>query len=637
MKKIILVSVLHLVLSNSFAQPNPKQHIQDSVIGWWQKLSIPKPKPPTKTQPLTIEQQKHLVNIIEWMQRSYTPIGGIGTYKLKFYNSKDPDYNPFAYGVEFRVWNVSFAPPWLEANGNFIPVSEEYTRYDINANGIPGSYPISFINTTTQYVFTWPPNSYGVNGNLARETSLTDNPNTRKFITRVNEYNTVFLAPENKLPFIPVSKGQLLQFAEAAVDKEIQRKKIAIEGKWPGNIKAQNEAFEYERRKLEKTRIAIQNLKEKYKNSLNEHAIIHDMQPTLASFDGYMDPFEIKPIEQTNKVYFPIYMIDSSVLEKCKGNQPQWIAVSFPYTTKEDGNQEYEMYRSLMEHFNYEYVQDYFFYPDKINGVSYKPVNPELLIATLEGFSRKSYRQNPGSINTLSGSTYFFDDFTKNAVGSNPAGWYFSTSGKHALVTVVKDKPGKWVQLGYNNPLSSPLMKTPLPQNFTLDYDIATSSFSSSSGGSITLYLSTFPLNKDGTENKSGHGTAITVTITAGNEADYINNNYRGESKIEIHAKPRVNIENNSEGIYFTSQVLDFTNNKTNAHVTFQLKNGKLKLFLNEKLIALSDNFKMAYGKACTSCDLPSNSMFNTISWKNTTNNYDYVNVYVSNIKITKD
>ncbi|MDZ7650955.1 MAG: hypothetical protein U5K54_29585 [Cytophagales bacterium] len=49
------------------------------------------------------------------------------------------------------------------------------------------------------------------------------------------------------------------------------------------------------------------------------------MQPTLETFDGYMDPFEIKPIEQTNKVYFPVYMIDPTVLGKCNGNQPQWI------------------------------------------------------------------------------------------------------------------------------------------------------------------------------------------------------------------------------------------------------------------------------------------------------------------------
>ncbi|MDZ7650956.1 MAG: hypothetical protein U5K54_29590 [Cytophagales bacterium] len=101
--------------------------------------------------------------------------------------------------------------------------------------------------------------------------------------------------------------------------------------------------------------------------------------------------------------------------------------------------------------------------------------------------------------------------------------------------------------------------------------------------------------------------------------------------------KPRVNVENNSEGTYFTAPVLDFTNNKINAHVTFQLKNGQLKLLLNEKQIALSDDFKMAYGKACSSCGLPPNSMFNTISWKNTTNDSDHVNVYISNIKITKD
>ena len=83
-----------------------------------------------------------------------------------------------------------------------------------------------------------------------------------------------------------------------------------------------------------------------------------------------------------------------------------------------------------------------------------------------------------------------------------PAGWYFSTSGKHSMVTTVKNKPGKWVQLGYNNPVSSNFMKNPLPENFTLEYDLVTDGeFSSRSGGAASLILTTRHSNTNGSEN----------------------------------------------------------------------------------------------------------------------------------------
>lgn len=322
MKKIFLLSAFQFVILIAFAQPTPEQRIQDSVIGWWKKLSIPKPKPPSKSQPLTIKQQEILVNFVKWMQQSYSPVAGIGTYRLKFYKSGEPSFAPFAYGVDFRVWDVSFTPPWVEANGDFRPIDEQYTRFDVNANVIPGSYAIPFINTANQYLFTWPPNGYNIKNIPAQETSLSDNLNTGKFSTRVNELSTVYLAPGNKLPFVPVSRGQLLLLAEASVIREIQKRKTVIENRGLDS-KTQNDAFESVKKEMEKYRLSIQNLKEKYKNSLNEQAILNNMQATIYTFDDKMDPFVIKPYEQSRKDYFPVYAIEPAVLEKCKTDQPQ--------------------------------------------------------------------------------------------------------------------------------------------------------------------------------------------------------------------------------------------------------------------------------------------------------------------------
>jgi len=103
-----------------------------------------------------------------------------------------------------------------------------------------------------------------------------------------------------------------------------------------------------------------------------------------------------------------------------------------------------------------------------------------------------------------------------------------------------------------------------------------------------------------------------------------------------MHSSPRLNIENNSEGTYFTSERREFTNNKPKVHVTFKVNDGELKLMINEKQVAASGDMKMTYGKPCISCNLPVNTKFNTMNWKNTTSDYENVNVYVSNIRITK-
>jgi hypothetical protein len=635
MKKVLFVSAFLFILSIGFAQPNAEQRIQDSVIGWWKKLTIPQPKPPSNGQKLTIKQQEELVTIIRWMQQTYTPVGGIGTYTLRSYSSKEPTFTPAAYGVDFRVWNVSFNPPWLEADGAFKPINEEYTRFDVGANVIPGSYAISFVNTPTQYLFTWPVDGYNAKKS-GQEVSLSANINTGKFLTRVNEMNTVYLAPDNQLPFVAVSKGELLQLAEASIDRLLQDEKEVVKSKWPDNVKAQQDAYEYKKKNLEKYRVNIQQLREKHKSTLNDPAVLRDMQPTIYSFETNPDPFVISPNEVKSKSYYPVYKIETAVLEKCKSDQPQWIAVSFPYKTKEDGNQLYEMYRSLTEHLNYRYVQDYFFNPEKVKGIGYKPVNQELLLATLDGYRKKG--SSKGSAATsLPANVFFMDDFTADAEGSQPAGWYFSSYGQHSKVTTVKNKKGSWIVLGYNNPISPTGIKKPLPENFTLEYDLATDEFTSRSGGAALLYLSTYPLNKDGTENKSGTGTFINLSVTAGNEADFNNNNYRGELKIEIHSSPNVNVENNSEGSFFNYAAREFTNTKSKVHVTLKVNNGELKIMINDKQIATSADFKMTYGKACVSCNLPANARFNTINWKNTTSDADNVSIYISNIKITKN
>lgn len=629
MKKILSLSVLQLLLSISFAQPTREQRIEDSVIGWWNDPNFDNKLVPDNT---ALQKKKITIvdKFVEWMKKTYTPVGGLGTF-TRYVNKNN-------YSVLFMVWDVSFEKPWIDEKGHFKPIDEQNTKFRISVNTIPGAYGIPFINTTTQYLFTWPPNGFSANNNPQQEKSLSNNSNTGKFLTRVNELNTVYLAPGNQLPFIPVSKGELLQLAEDALGRQLQAEKEDVENKWAGNIKAQKEAFEFRKKTVEKYRVNIQQLKEKHQITLNEPAVLSTMQPTMYSFEINPDPFVISKNEETSKRYFPVYKIDPAVLEKFKMDQPQWIAVSFPYKTKEDGNQEYEMYRSLTEHFNYGYVYNYFFDPEKVKGIEYRPANQELLNLTLANYRKRNNAKEAMLKNSLPANVYFFDDFTANADGSKPAGWFFSTSDQHSMVTSLKNEPGKWVQLGYGNPLSSTGIKKPLPENFTLEYDMATDGdFSSRTGGAASLILNTRPSNADGSENKYNNGTRVEIAITSGLEASYENNNYNGNMKVDVRSAPSVNKQNFSEGIFYTYPLREFTDKKTKIHLAVNVKDAVLTVFINNKQVAVSTDFKMTYGGACISCGLPAGTRFNSIFWINPTNDAANVKVYMSNIKIIKE
>ncbi|MGZ8558807.1 MAG: hypothetical protein ACXWWC_10755, partial [Chitinophagaceae bacterium] len=423
MKKILLLSVLQLLLSVSFAQSNSEQSIQDSIIGWWDNPYFDNQLKPDNT-PLQKKKIAIVDKFVEWMKKSYTPVGGLGTF-TRYVNKNN-------CSVLFMVWDVSFKKEWLDAKGRFKPIDEQNTKFRISANTIPGGYGIPFINTPTQYLFTWPPNGYSIKNNPAQETSLSNISNTGKFLTRVNELSTVYLAPGNKLPVVPVTKGELLQLAEDAVGRQLQAEKEDVENKWPGNIKAQQDALEYRKKNIEKYRVNIQQLREKHKGTLNDPAVLRTMQPTIYSFEMSPDPFVISPNEELAKRYFPVYKIEPAVLQKFNTYQPQWITVSFPYKSKEDGNQLYEMYRAITENFNYGYVYDYFFNPEKIKGNPYKPANEEQLNERLKAYRKKNSSEKPMTTtkNNLRANVFFMDDFNDNADGSKPAGWFFNTYGK---------------------------------------------------------------------------------------------------------------------------------------------------------------------------------------------------------------
>lgn len=609
MKQIVLVIVLTFFFSVSLAQLTAEQRIQDSVIGWWNNNYWDRNWKP-QTDPVGKKKEAHLKNMIEWMKKSYTPVGGLGTVTRYLQNG--------GYGVKFMVWNVSHKKEWTDAKGNFKPIPEENTKFYISVNKLFGAYPATFINTPGQYLFTWQPDGYDNASSNNNKRPAGIHPNAANYITVRNEMQNIILAPGNKLPITPVTKGEYLQLADDALVK-----------KYPT-------ANEFDKKAIDRIRKNIVHLKEKHKHSLQDAAILRTMQPGMYDFDG-SDPFILSEIDKQNKLYYPLYKLTTDVIEKCKAAEPQWITVSFQFQTQENGNQLYEMYRAITENLNYDYIYNYFFSHEKVNGIAYRPANEDQLNARLTGYRNKNKADLNAVNNTPSqpSGIHFMDDFSSNTIGKEPANWYFNTYSKRCYITDVKGETGKWLALGYNTVAFPSLLKKPLPQNFTLEFDVATDGdYNSRTGGAVRLILNSRKATVNGSETEGGNGARVEINIISGNEADFNNNNYRGEIRTKINAVPWQNEQNSSEGIYDVLTLREFTDKQNKVHVTVSVRNNNLSIFINNKELTSSSSFKLQYGGNCNVCGLPAGTVFNSIFFINTTNNAEAIKVYISNIKI---
>lgn len=613
--KIILHFILFKLLAiASFAQLTPEQRIQDSVIGWWSNNYWDRGWKP-QTDPVGKLKETHLKNMVEWMKKSYTPVGGLGTVTRYLQNG--------GYGVKFMVWNVSHDKEWTDAKGNFKPIPEENTKFYISVNKLFGSYPVSFINKGNIYLFTWQPDGHDAFDNNPDKDKRPAgiHPNAAKYITVRNEIQNVILAPGNKLPITPVTKGEYIQLADEALANKF------------------NTANEFDKKTINRIRKHIAVLKEKHKSTLQQPALLRTMQPGMYDFDGF-DPFELSDIDKHRLLYYPLYKLTPPVLEKLKAAEPQWISISLPFKTRENGNQLHEMYTAITENINYDYIYNYFYNPEKIKGIAYKPANEEQLNARLTAYRNKNKAgaNAPVSPESLPAGIHFKDDFALGIIGQAPANWFFNSNSKRCYITTIKGENGKWMELGRNTALSPSLLKKPLPQNFTLEFDLATDGdYTTRTGGAVRLILNSRNSKTDGTEAESGNGARVEINIISGNEADYNNNNYRGEVRTKINTMPIVNEQNNSEGIYNVKPLKEFTNKQTKIHVAVIVKNNNLKISVNNKLLTNSSDFKLQYGADCKLCGLPSGTIFNGIFWVNITNNADEIKAYISNIKISKN
>ncbi len=600
---------MFLLASVSASGQSQQQAIDESEPGWYRIYKFKGAKESRKANDrfYSIAQLSIRDSLTNWMQASYLPKAGIGDVQrivIPEVNLYSP-YNaalPQGCGAVAYIWNVVYKAP-----GKLEQMQGTQTAWTVEANAVPG-WPIRDFSTTRQYYFTMPSFekiSVGMEA-VKKEQDLSNVANLKPYSTfwlknieAGNGTEYVLLSKDNKSPFRKITKGEYLQLLDDAILRAYEKEKKSILEKNGGNQKNIDYFTKYLDEKHAKRITALRAGKSKYKDRLAEIAETSFAQPDVM-IENYTDIFEGNDPQSSR---YPIYTIDPAVVERCKTDKPQWILSSWnwnPMSIKEK-----HMHESIINNFNFDYVYNFFFDPAKVKGQLYKPKRSpsqkEIVVVKEKSEAAKKLE--------LDKTIHFFDDYSTTAIGKKPVGWYAKTTGVGAgcMVTSVDGVSGQWALLAGNRIVSTDLKK-PLPQNFTLSYDVMVpENFTWGAKGLLMILAK----EKTGGVNES----FIRLKLRPGSGGA------NGEAEVETLFPS--GYANGTKWLVATG----FSNNKKINRVAVSIKKSgeMLQVFINKEKI-------VDYVKA-----MPTDMAFNALSFEMGRSDNDVEKYYISNIKITKE
>jgi len=601
----LLPAILLMNVGAVIAQATTKQSIEESEPGWYKVYHYTGAKQSKKMDDrvFSIAQLSLCDSFANWIQASYIPKAGIGDVRARVFPKANP-YSPYnlswpqGYGVTAYIWNVTY-----NSQGKLERIQETESPWAVEANSVPG-WPIPELSTATRYYFTMP--SFEGREDFKPSQDLSNlavlKPYIYFWIKNVESgggTENVLLCKDNRSPFIKITKGEYLQLLETAIPNAYQKEKKSIYEKNSGNQKSIDYFMKYLDDKNARRLECLKNNKEKYKNRLSETALVFEAQPGIM-LENYPDVFDGGG---GGIVRYPVYTIDPAMFELCKKDKPQWIIVG--WTWSPSSPKEKYMHEAIVNNFNFDYVYNFFFDPEKVKGMPYKPrrspLEKEAVVA--------SEKSEAGRKASMDKNVYFFEDFSTTPSGKKPIGWYAQASGTgvDCVVTTVDGSSEKWAMLRGNKLIPNNLKK-PLPQNFSLSYDvIVPENFTWGAKGLE------FILAKEKTEGV--HEAFIRIRFRPGFDGR------DGQGEMETHFP---NGYANGTKYY---EVKGFSNNKkiNRIRVTIKKKGEAIQLFTD-------GNMAIDYPKG-----MPADILFNAISFSMSNSDGETEKYYLSNIKITND
>jgi hypothetical protein len=275
---------------------------------------------------------------------------------------------------------------------------------------------------------------------------------------------------------------------------------------------------------------------------------------------------------------YPVYKVDPVMADLARTDQPQWILVWWEGDLL-DPIEKHQI-ESIVNNFDFQYVYDYFFAPEKVKGRPYRPLHspdarPVVVVKEASAAARAS---------AADAKVYLFEDFSTSAVGNAPNGW---TIGRTAgTVATLDGLPGNWVLMAGEAKLAPKQLKTPLPANFTLTYELVASKDFTWGAKGLTLQLA----------NEKTQGAAesyLTLKLRPGFDGK------DGEAVIETKFPP--GYSSGTKWLVATG----FSNNKPNNRITVSIRKAgeTLQVFIDANKIA-------EYEKA-----VPAGLTFNALSF----------------------
>jgi hypothetical protein len=595
---LAVVALMVPVAGAAQTQIIPRESIQDRDLGWQAPYKFKGVRTPVKVDDkvYTAEQLSMADAFAEWIQASYIPRGGLGNVtvgvseKLGLYN-QDAAAKPQTYGA----YAATYVELKYDARKVMVPATSGHLRWTITANSVEFGEPLMSLNTPSSYYFLMPRLGEPITGSdeEARHRArydLSAHPVVGRYITYFNDQmlssrysnsSNVLLSRDNVLPFTRVTKGEYLTALGAAIER------AHATGQATAVLEAQ----------YQKRIAVLRNVRETYADRLGEPAEVATLQPDVM-LENNPDVFGER---RGAGERYPVYKVDPTLADLAKSGRPQWIVVTWSGNIATDPVAVH-LQDAILNNFDFDYLYDFVFNPEKVSGRPYTPRRSPVTTAPAPTSEASAAKRAASS----DASMHFFDDFSRTPPGQKPVAWATGVAG---LVTTLDGLPGHWAVIaGDHNVLTPKELTTPLPQDFTVSYDlVAARNFAWGAKG-LTFQLA---------REKS-----------AGNADSYIRLKLRpgfdgrdGEATVET--KFPTGYQNGTQ--WFPA--VGFSNNLAHNRIQVSItKSGQaLRVSINGTVIA-------DYEKG-----VPADLRFNVLSFIGGGNTGEHDKFYVSNITIKKE
>jgi hypothetical protein len=473
--KVVLVSAAALLTLPLPAQVIRPEEAQNRTFGWMRIYSL---TPPAK--PLTVDHRVYSIaqltmadRFASWMQQSYVPVGGLGDV-LRTVSDRLSAYNqittslPQSYGAYAKIYTELR----YGKTGKIEPVSNSHVVWTVKANEVYGQRAINF-STPEQYYFTLPTfEQQGFGPELERAVDLSQHPVLRQFpqyffrdsVTGNRKY--VLLSRDGRLPFVKLTRGEYLDALGTAIAHQYERERRRITEAEQGDKVRIARAMTFYDERQAKRLAALATHRATYQGRLQEVAEIDSVEPDLAL--EHMEDAFLR--SKSNRLRLPVYKVDPVLAAAAKTGGPQWVVVS--WTAQLNDPVVKRLHDAILNNFNFEYVRDFVFAPEKVTGRGYTPLRDPAAVETVATAAPSAAR----IARAADPNVHFFDDFSTTPIGKPPVGWTstLNNAGASSVVTAIEGIEGRWMATtGWT--LTPTQLKTPLPPDFTITYDLVAS------------------------------------------------------------------------------------------------------------------------------------------------------------------